>query len=1394
MKIKEVIKEIPEYIQYKRKERQLEKLNKNIEMMTLDEIAIELNSKLSKINKLNEIDSRTEELINYLLKMNHGNNVDNMVLNILGLLKRDDLKLEFLDRYADKFNDSILKEMIYGRYSEFYDKKINDDVQVRRERRINNIKIKINNITSKVAKKEVESENEFSGVFGKRYINPLELKLRWDEQNRLEKENRELKDKVIAKVFSKNYERLNVYTFLADLHYSLIEKFYDEIPEDIKGTFMLEYLRVDKYKHFTPEEQEKVEQILLESVPMDTLKNEIIQNLENGDEFYSELNKKVKINFSDIQDYYRKTGHYPYLYGFDEDIEIEIKTADELIAELQYFKEDERKNFFNRVKYNLSEEELSKLLESDEIEDDLKSDIYRKMLFGKSNDEKLEIYEKLLLNSKDEKTKNDYKISMAKIVGNYDEILEIIKSGEYNYVHLYSENVLLEFSDEQLKEIYDITEDYDLRRQLLTLTRREKSFSLDEEDEQQDDEEIDEFILVNKQNYVDFIKNAKSYAEIAKLLSHGFENYRSEVAFEQILELYQEFCQKELKNVDNSIIFKQKENCIYNFKRWIANDLTIENYFKLLDTDYPKKDLTRLLGICKFKQNLKIEDVRAYIQDINKIQDLSLKEEILDRITEVYLSKPYFTENQDENKQYENRVANLENLYDELLDSNDIDLSNKYFLLSNYMKMSYYNLYGDDREEKFIPKFTAKFKRLNEMAGKNEYTEIFDFRPIYRESQLLGREINIKNYNNMIECIKYLNSDIVYNKLRNLYSQNHSVAQHISPAMLDDSVIQLLDDDIIEFVSRYGVDTSYFNKLLEDENKTNLFIKTYDRLKNIKAYSEEDSLKIAKFIETLNPADFLKDEAIDEKNIDLIISISSSEKLKNKFSKIKINEGENKFEKYIKNIKEETDKEIHSPLLTRMQALDAIGTRFFGLSYDEMQDFVNKYTVDLDEMLNKYKTKEENAELTLEEQNELKTLRTLRNLKEILAIKDKKALVETFEELDKLEEFEDIDFALANVLEENARRAYAKDYKEKIYNLSEEDLKGKVDGIDIYSPKEFNMLVHVVAAFGDFKLIDKEHPEKSAKEFWKNVDDKQNHIVCTSYIGNSNMCYKRKMEGEKESEEEVNVIFGFSNFNKNSVLMAAPYDIGSDTTSMKSNQSGLQSRFRTAENMLKYTRWNHNEICLERRLENQKETNIEPDYIVCFDEINKESKKVAKDFGIPIVFIDTEQVAKNESEKLEGLFKEFYETKNASKISEILNRYQTNLNSFSDFRTELVEEYFNPSKMNEKIERLIQWIDREYKIGNTENAIKCYQALSEAFQNEINLNLESGIDPEYNTKGEFKIREFNCLARQKYEKVQHNSDSYTRTTEERSFEQKGNEGKAFEVISKMKERNQNNGR
>jgi len=1359
MKIREKIKEIKNIIKYKRKGKELELLSKNIEMMTIDEVTLELNSKLSRINKLEEIDSRTEELINYILQLKHGNSTA-FILKMINLLKNDDLKLVFLDKFASKFNDEALNDIRNYRYDRAFRKDVNDDAKARRERKVNNIKEVINTITKRLVLRGNNKKSE----------NPLELKIKFEEYHRLESENKERNEKIKAKIFAKNYERLNIYEIIRNSRFSLIEKICKELPQNIKGTFMLEYVRVREYNNLSYEEEERLENLILENVPIDILKSEIIQNLGQSDEIYCILFEKLEISSIDIQNYYRKTGHYPEI--LQNNIELEINTVEDVINELKYFKEGERKKFFLKAIEKLTQEDFEKLLESDQVDDELKSVIYKGKIFFKSNEEKLEIYEKLVSMAKDEKTKNNYRISIAKINGKYDEILEIIKYGEYDYWYLYNENILLKFSDEQLKEIYDITENSELRAHLLTLSRRGNVWL---EEETEEIEEKDKFVLVKKENYVDFIRGAKSYEEITELFSRRFEEYKKEITFEQIIELYQDFLKKELK-------ISHKERCADCFKSWINKDLNIEKFFELIKLNFSKSELENASRYCVIQDNLKIEEVESYIRNIIQINDLEVKEEIFERVIDKYISIPYFApEGSEEFIEYEKRIAKLENLYENLLNSNELDFSDKYFILAQYMKEFYDRVRGNDK--KFIEKFEFKFSNLNEEAGRCEYTEIFDFTPIYVESAAFGTNINSTNYNNIIDCIKNLGSDIVYKKLVDLYNQNHSIKQNIYPKLLNEEVVQLLDDEIIGFVSRYSVDASSFSTIIEDENKTNLFIKVYDRIKNIKAYSENDALKIAEFIEKLSEQE-INNYEIDEKNLDLIIAISLSEELRKKYFEIQVKDKENKLEKFVENIKEESRKEIHSPLLTRMQALDAIGIRFFGISYDVMQEMVSKYTVDLDEMIHKYETKDF---LTEEELNEVKTLKVLQNIKEIMDIQEKEILVKTFEELDKLEEFEDIDFSLANVLDENARRVYAKDYKENVYCLDENDkLEDQIDGIDIYSPKEFNMLVHVVAAYGDFKLIDKDNPDKSAKDAWRNIDDKKNHILCTSYIGNSNLCYAKPQE---DNSKETRIIFGFSNFSDNSVLMAAPYDIGSETTTMDSNSSYYSSSFRTAKNMIKNTRWNHNEVCVERRLENQKDSNIEPDYIVCFDEISEESKKVAKDFGIPIVLLDSKEIAKNESERLDGLLKEFYKRKDASIIGEILTSYQTNTNSFYSYKHELIEEYFSSSDMNENIEKMMQCIEKEYKIGNRDNAIRCYAALYKAFQDEINLNLENGIDPEENTNGKFRIREFNFLAKQNFEKVKKQLYDTTMTTEHATSEEIVNQ-----VVSGIKERNKTDGR
>lgn len=1384
MKIVDILLGIPSYIIYMQKGRQIAKLNKDTEFMSLTEIAYELNSRMPKIIKDNEIDSRTENLITTCLKANHGN-ANRMFFELLTVFKSPELKLEFFDKFGDLLTDEILERIVVNdnRYANIFD--FRNDKKYVREDRANKIKIRINSIV-----------NNFASLTGQRNKRLIDLKLSSEEYNRVKQEQEEFQEKLIKTVFLNNYERLNIYQFLANSSWKLVKEICEQLPEESKGEFILEYLKAHPYG-FTEEEREQINTILFETVPIRTLKYEIIDSYRTSkiNYFYEYLVEEVDLDFEDYQNYYRKTGEYPYVFGTNSRVEITISTAEELIEELKYFKDKDQRNFFiNRVRRNLSQEELNKLLVSDYIDEEYKIKIYEIEISYKSNSEKIELYEKLISLVKDQKTKNDFRIARLVLEENYDEIFKIIKSGEYHFDYANSKIDFLKFSDDDIKELYKLSHDYSLKAKLLELTRKNKRSSNyifilnDNQDIEEVSDNQDDFILVNQENYMDFIKNAESYLEVITLLSTEFSDYKANLTFDKILQLYKEFSTKELSVDNTSFISNQKERCIKEFRKWLCEEIDIDDYFKLFETDIPKRELEYYLRNVKVKLDLDIKDIKEYMDYLFKIPDINIKERLISRITNEYIT--FYKRDSNEGVK---KVGILANLYHELLERDDIDLTNKYFLLSSYMEMkimydrSFHSVKG---KQEMLKEFTDKFERLNQIAGKNEYSKIFEFTPSYKNDPVRGK-IDITRYNNIIDCIKYLNSDTVYSKLVDLYSKNHSIKQYISPFMLQDDVIQLLDDDIIDFISRYMVDASSFESLVEETNKVNVFFKSYDRLKSIKTYSEEDALKLANFIKTLNE-DNLEKISSNPENIDLVIAISLSDSFKKEFSKIKTKEGENKFQKFIEHIKEETDKEIHSSLLTKSQALDSIGTRFFGLHYLEMKELISKYAEDMDIMLDKYKKKSEGEGLDLEEQNEFIALKTLRNIKEILSINDKKAMIETYEELEKLEEFENIDFSLTYTLDENLRRVYAKNYKENIYQLREEDkLQEKVSGIDIYAPKKFSMLVHVVAAYGEFELIDKKHPEKSAKETWKNVDNKQNHILCTSYIGNSNLCFSRIMENNKKDKKKPQIILGFSNFSKNSILMAAPYDIGSTTASIQSDSSVVLSNFRTANNLVKDTRWGHNEVCVERRLENKKDANIEPDYIVCVDKINEESKKVAKDFGIPIVLIDTLEIAKSESKKIDKLFEDFYKSKDSSKISEVISLYHSNLNSFSGFKSELVERYFDPTKMNDNLKKMVQFIDKEYKIGDKEMALNCYETLHNSLQHEIDLYFECGLDVEEATKGQLKIKELNYEIKRKCEKYTKDSKKLKKQLKSDDLEAGGKEDKAYKTINKV--RDENNG-
>ena len=240
------------------------------------------------------------------------------------------------------------------------------------------------------------------------------------------------------------------------------------------------------------------------------------------------------------------------------------------------------------------------------------------------------------------------------------------------------------------------------------------------------------------------------------------------------------------------------------------------------------------------------------------------------------------------------------------------------------------------------------------------------------------------------------------------------------------------------------------------------------------------------------------------------------------------------------------------------------------------------------------------------------------------------------------------------------------------------------------------------------------------------------------------MCYVRRDNKKPNSLEDEQVIFGFSDIGNSEILMASQSDIGSDTTNFSSDRSAILSDFRMADKIVRECRHGHNEVDLERRLKDNKLANIEPEYIVCFNEISEASKKVAKDFNIPIVLIDKKEVAKQQSEKLHNTIQNFKKTKQPKLLDEIINLYQCARHSFEigDEDKALAEQFFPADDMNKTIEDLISTVEQERKLGNKENANNCYLALYSALDKEINICKEEGVEPEYFAHSKFHIRKF----------------------------------------------------
>jgi len=213
------------------------------------------------------------------------------------------------------------------------------------------------------------------------------------------------------------------------------------------------------------------------------------------------------------------------------------------------------------------------------------------------------------------------------------------------------------------------------------------------------------------------------------------------------------------------------------------------------------------------------------------------------------------------------------------------------------------------------------------------------------------------------------------------------------------------------------------------------------------------------------------------------------------------------------------------------------------------------------------------------------------------------------------------------------------------------------------------------------------------------------------------------------SNENLGVIrlrapfLGFSYIPEEALNAMGPCDIFSSLSdySLRSyNKDIVKNIFIPVSVMSDETRYGYNELVLDRFMmrDNANKIKLQPDYVVCFkigekdyDDINySEALKVAKDFDIPIVLIDIEEIKKNEQLEIAKMEEELFSSDEFKPdlLKDIVMRYMNNYTGsltisgtyesrYRDFSVSGMEDFFDTvfdylDGMNDKDLRK-SWID-----------------------------------------------------------------------------------------------------
>ena len=306
------------------------------------------------------------------------------------------------------------------------------------------------------------------------------------------------------------------------------------------------------------------------------------------------------------------------------------------------------------------------------------------------------------------------------------------------------------------------------------------------------------------------------------------------------------------------------------------------------------------------------------------------------------------------------------------------------------------------------------------------------------------------------------------------------------------------------------------------------------------------------------------------------------------------------------------------------------------------------------------------------------------------------------------------------------RGLYVERYNETLYTTEGKTEDEIYSGVKMFKAagkkgdQPFNISLHSLGAYSDFESVGDDF---SFRDDW-NRPKMSVHGICTSYVGNNNL-------GIASIRYTV---LGFTNYEEEALLLSGPEDIFSTNESFSIiEDEDSKSTHVMPKDMIDMTRHTHNEMVFERSAGNAKR---QPSYIVLvcddYEHIKREYElealkgryklkedkklrnhkegdqmyyalKAAKDFGIPIVVVEREKIAKHEHQVIQSRLDEFIkdEKLDREEVKEYFHDLVTNLENNHagnrDYHEKVDKKYFNESfagmvekEIKDKIERYMK--------------------------------------------------------------------------------------------------------